>query len=129
MWVSVRGAAAAAAAKSLQSCPTLCDPIDSSPKPGFNWLKQLWLSISYYNRCGPSALSLVLSVVQYIIKDTNSFHRFLVSRSQVGCDKSRYYTLTIMCRGRKGRRGTFTRRLSRLSLKSHWLNCESHVHA
>ena len=26
--------AAAAAAKSLQSCPTLCDPIDSSP-PGF----------------------------------------------------------------------------------------------
>ena len=26
-------AAAAAAAKSLQSCPTLCDPIDSSP-PG-----------------------------------------------------------------------------------------------
>ena len=25
--------AAAAAAKSLQSCPTLCDPIDSSP-PG-----------------------------------------------------------------------------------------------
>ena len=28
------GAAAAAAAKSLQSCPTLCDPIDGSP-PGF----------------------------------------------------------------------------------------------
>ena len=27
-------AAAAAAAKSLQSCPTLCDPIEGSP-PGF----------------------------------------------------------------------------------------------
>ena len=27
--------AAAAAAKSLQSCPTLCDPIDGSP-PGFS---------------------------------------------------------------------------------------------
>ena len=27
-------AAAAAAAKSLQSCPTMCDPIDGSP-PGF----------------------------------------------------------------------------------------------
>ena len=27
-------AAAAAAAESLQSCPTLCDPIDGSP-PGF----------------------------------------------------------------------------------------------
>ena len=25
-------AAAAAAAKSLQSCPTLCDPIDGSPR-------------------------------------------------------------------------------------------------
>ena len=29
-----RSNAAAAAAKSLQSCPTLCDPIDGSP-PGF----------------------------------------------------------------------------------------------
>ena len=31
---STLAAAAAAAAKSLQSCPTLCDPIDGSP-PGF----------------------------------------------------------------------------------------------
>ena len=31
--VSYRTAAAAVAAKSLQSCPTLCDPIDGSP-PG-----------------------------------------------------------------------------------------------
>ena len=30
---SYTAAAAAAAAKSLQSCPTLCDPIDGSP-PG-----------------------------------------------------------------------------------------------
>ena len=28
---SLRDSAAAAAAKSLQSCPTLCDPIDHSP--------------------------------------------------------------------------------------------------
>ena len=33
MWNSQISPAAAAAAKSLQSCPTLCDPIDSSP-PG-----------------------------------------------------------------------------------------------
>ena len=33
-WFSVRDKHAAAAAKSLQSCPTLCDPIDGSP-PGF----------------------------------------------------------------------------------------------
>ena len=29
--------AAAAAAKSLQSCPTLCDPIDSSPPGSHPW--------------------------------------------------------------------------------------------
>ena len=33
MYMYGAAAAAAAAAKSLQSCPTLCDPIDGSP-PG-----------------------------------------------------------------------------------------------
>ena len=32
--VGAKEGAAAAAAKSLQSCPTLCDPIDGSP-PGY----------------------------------------------------------------------------------------------
>ena len=47
-------AAAAAAAKSLQSCPTLCDPIDSSP-PGspFSEILQArtleWVAISFSN--------------------------------------------------------------------------------
>ena len=46
--------AAAAAAKSLQSCPTLCDPIDGSP-PGFPVLGILqartleWVAISFSN--------------------------------------------------------------------------------
>ena len=45
---------AAAAAKSLQSCPTLCDPTDSSP-PGshFPWILQArtleWVAISFSN--------------------------------------------------------------------------------
>ena len=44
---------AAAAAKSLQSCPTLCDPIDSSPPgspvPGILQARTLeWVSISFY---------------------------------------------------------------------------------
>ena len=44
-------AAAAAAAKSLQSCPTLCDPIDGSPPgspvPGILQAKTLeWVAIS-----------------------------------------------------------------------------------
>ena len=47
-------AAAAAAAKSLQSFPTLCDPIDSSPSgspvPGILQARTLeWVAISFSN--------------------------------------------------------------------------------
>ena len=45
---------AAAAAKSLQSCPTLCDPIDGSPTgspvPGILQARTLeWVAISFSN--------------------------------------------------------------------------------
>ena len=45
---------AAAAAKSLQSCPTLCDPIDGSPPgsavPGIFQARTLeWVAISFSN--------------------------------------------------------------------------------
>ena len=48
------GAAAAAAAKSLQSCPTLCDPRDCSPPgsavPGILQARTLeWVAISFSN--------------------------------------------------------------------------------
>ena len=47
-------AAAAAAAASLQSCPTLCNPIDGSPPgspvPGILQAKTLdWVAISFSN--------------------------------------------------------------------------------
>ena len=47
-------AAAAAVAKSLQSCPTLCDPIDGSPRgspiPGILQARTLeWVAISFSN--------------------------------------------------------------------------------
>ena len=47
-------AAAAAAAKSLQSCPTLCDPIDGSPigspVPGILQARTLeWVAIAFSN--------------------------------------------------------------------------------
>ena len=50
-WVS-QGDTAAAAAKSLQLCPTLCDPIDSSPPgspvPGILQARTLeWVAISF----------------------------------------------------------------------------------
>jgi len=48
------GLSAAAAAKSLQSCPTLCDPIDGSPPgspvPGILQARTLeWVAISFSN--------------------------------------------------------------------------------
>ena len=55
-WVAISfsKAAAAAAAKSLQLCPTLCDPIDSSPLgspvPGILQARILeWVVISFSN--------------------------------------------------------------------------------
>ena len=51
---SLPAAAAAAAAASLQSCPTLCDPIDGSPPgslvPGILQARKLeWVAISFSN--------------------------------------------------------------------------------
>ena len=51
---SYTAAAAAAAAKSLQSCPTLCDPIDGSlpgsAVPGILQARTLeWVAISFSN--------------------------------------------------------------------------------
>ena len=50
----IRTAAAAAAAESLQSCPTLCNPIDGSlpgsPIPGILQARTLeWVAISFSN--------------------------------------------------------------------------------
>ena len=52
--VNMTNAAAAAAAKSLQSCPTLCDSIDGSPPgspvPGILQARTLeWIAISFSN--------------------------------------------------------------------------------
>ena len=52
--IPAAAAAAAAAAKSLQSCPTLCDPIDGSPPgspvPGILQARTLeWVAIAFSN--------------------------------------------------------------------------------
>ena len=54
IWHTAAAAAAAAAAKSLQSCPTLCDPINGSPPgspvPGILQARTLeWVAISFSN--------------------------------------------------------------------------------
>ena len=54
--IATEGKTAAAAAKLHQSCPTLCDPIDSSPPgspvPGILQAGTLaWVAISFSNAC------------------------------------------------------------------------------
>ena len=56
--------AAAAAAKSLQSCPTLCDPIDGSPPgssvPGILQARTLeWVAISFSNAASDAQIYFV----------------------------------------------------------------------
>ena len=62
--------AAAAVAKSLQSCPTLCDPINGSPRcspvPGILQARTLeWVAISFSNKtvaaAGAAAVASVVS--------------------------------------------------------------------
>ena len=53
-WQPIGHVAAAAAAKSLQSCPTLCDPVDGSPPgstvPGILQARTLeWVAIFFSN--------------------------------------------------------------------------------
>ena len=54
LYITSLALAAAAAAKSLQSCPTLCEPIDNSPPgspvPGILQARTLeWVAISFSN--------------------------------------------------------------------------------
>ena len=61
-------AAAAAVAKSLQLCPTLCNPIDGSPPgsavPGILQARTLeWVAISFSN--------MLLPVIPYFLESQN----------------------------------------------------------
>ena len=65
-------AAAAAAAKLLQPCPTLCDPIDGSPPgspvPGILQARILeWIAISFSNECKWKVKVKSLSHVQLLV--------------------------------------------------------------
>ena len=73
-WVEIKfsiHSAAAAAAKSLQSCPTRCDPIDGSPPgspvPGILQARTLeWVAISFSNAWKWKAKVKSLSQVQLL---------------------------------------------------------------
>ena len=72
MWIIVICMYAAAAAKSLQSCPTLCDRIDGglpgSPVPGILQVRTLeWVAISFSNAWKWKVKGKSLSSVQLFV--------------------------------------------------------------
>ena len=76
-------AAAAAAAKSLQSCPTLCDPVEGSPPgspvPGILQARTLeWVAISFSNawkwKVKVKSLSCVWLLVTQGLQPTRLLH-------------------------------------------------------
>ena len=86
--------AAAAAAKSLQSCPTLCDPIDGSPPgsplPGILQARPLeWVAISFSNAWKWKVKVKSLSRVQLFVTPWTAAHQALPS---MGFSRQEYWS-------------------------------------
>ena len=86
--------AAAAAAKSLQSCPTLCDPIDGSPPgspvPGILQARTLeWAAISFSNAWKGKVKVKSLSRVRLFATPWSAAYR---APSSVGFSRQEYWS-------------------------------------
>ena len=87
-------AAAAAAAKSLQSCPTLCDPIDGSPPgclvPGILQARTLeWVAISFSNAWKWKVKVKALSCVRLFATPQTTAYQALLS---MGFSRQEYWS-------------------------------------
>ena len=85
---------AAAAAKSLQSCPTLCDPIDSSPSgspiPGILQSRTLeWVAISFSSAWKWKVKVKLLSHVQLFVTPWTAAHQAPLS---MGFSRQEYWS-------------------------------------
>ena len=97
LWLSQlnsRTAAAATAAKSLQSCPTLCDPIDGSPPgspiPGILQTRTLeWVPVSFSNAWKWKVKVKSLSHVQLLAAPWTAAHQAPLS---VGFSRQEYWS-------------------------------------
>ena len=86
--------AAAAAAKSLQSCPTLCDPIDGSPPgsavPGILQARTLeWVAISFSNAWKWKVKVKLLSHVWRLATPRTAAHQ---APSSMGFSRQEYWS-------------------------------------
>jgi len=87
-------AMAAAAAKSLQSCLTLCDPIDGSPPgspvPGILQARTLeWVAISFSNACKWKVKGKLLSRVRLLATPWTAAYQALPS---MGFSRQEYWS-------------------------------------
>ena len=85
---------AAIASKSLQSCPTLCDPIDSSPPgspvPGILQERTLeWVAISFSNAWKWKVKVKSLSSVQLLVTPWTAAYQVPLS---MGFSRQEYYS-------------------------------------
>ena len=91
---------AAAAAKSLQSCPTLCDPIDGSPPgslvPGILQARTLeWVAISFstlkdwaqINQSGSARAVVILPPRRHLAMCGGIFERHNLGRFLLACSR------------------------------------------
>ena len=81
-------------AKSLQSCPTLCNPIDGSPPgspiPGILQARTLqWVAISFSNAWKRKAKRKLLSRVQLLVTPWTAAHQALPSK---GFSRQEYWS-------------------------------------
>ena len=89
-------AAAAAAAKSLQSCPTLCDPIDGSPPgssvPGIFQARVLeWVAIAFSDYDSGSRKSIWQTIMTGETRDEYGFYLNGSHRDTQGGEISGYF--------------------------------------
>ena len=85
---------ATAAAKSLQSCPTLCDPIDSgppgSPVPGILQARTLeWVAISFSNAWKGKVKVKLLSRVQLFVTPWSAAYQ---APPSIGFSRQEYWS-------------------------------------
>ena len=121
------GGTAAAAAKSLQSCPTLCDPIDGSPPgspvPGIPQARTLeWAAISFSNAWKWKVKVKSLSRVRLFATPWTAAHQASLS---MGFSRQEHWSGAISgeesaCQCRTCRRHRFSSWVDEISWRRKW---------
>ena len=97
----LQGYAAATATKSLQSCPTLCDPIDvcppGSPVPGVLQARTLeWVAISFCNAWKWKVKGKLLSRVRLLATPWTAAHH---APPSMGFSRQEYWSCLLQLQG------------------------------